>query len=305
MTSPSRRVQLDYRQRICMAMDYMVAHITEDPDLEAIAAAAHFSPFHFHRIFKAVTDETVFGFLRRIRLEYVASRLLINPDLDITTAAIEGGFSSSQNFAKAFRTQFGMSPTAYRKSKQGNMESKQGDAHLLRICQDAAKLKMTSAATPRRKIMKNAEIKTLPPWHIAYARRIGPYGKETCQAAAGELFAWMGKNRIAPTGPMLMIYWDDPQVTAPENCRVDACFAVSPDAAIEPPIAARDLPGGSYLVCDFTIAASKSFHDAWSETYRELMNRSLECADGPPLEIYHNDGADGTFEISICIPLKS
>ena len=129
-------------------MNFISAHLDRDLTLDEIATAAHFSPFHFHRIFKVVTGETVFGFLRRLRLEAAANRLLSNPEEEITSVAMEWGFSSSQNFAKAFRARFGMSPTEFRESKRGNMDRKEGDAFSLHVGEDAFQVEWNS---PHRK----------------------------------------------------------------------------------------------------------------------------------------------------------
>ena len=110
-----------YRKRVCRAMNFISRNLERDLSLEEIATAASFSMFHFHRIFKAVTGETVAGFTRRLRLELAANRLLSQQGDDITTVAMACGFSSSQNFAKAFRAHFGTTPTDYRRRKNGNI----------------------------------------------------------------------------------------------------------------------------------------------------------------------------------------
>lgn len=98
-----RHTAMDYRKRVCQAMNFISRNLDRDLSLEEVAGVASFSMFHFHRIFKAVVGETVAGFTRRLRLEFAANRLLSNQHEDITTIAIDCGFSSSQNFAKAFR----------------------------------------------------------------------------------------------------------------------------------------------------------------------------------------------------------
>lgn len=112
-------------------------NLDKDLSLEQIAETASFSMFHFHRIFKAVVGETVSEFTRRLRLELAANRLICNQHGAITGIAMDCGFSSSQNFAKAFRQHFGMTPTAYRKSKRGNKISKKENALSLRVSYDA------------------------------------------------------------------------------------------------------------------------------------------------------------------------
>ena len=301
MKSTSVATGLDYRQRICRAMNFISANLEREPALEEIAASANFSPFHFHRIFKAATGETVFGFLRRLRLEWAANRLLANPRDDVTAVALDCGFSSSQNFAKAFRARFGTTPTAFRRSKRGNKASKGGEAVSLRVGQDAGMVKWISPQ-PERKTMMKAEVKAMPAWHVAYARKIGPYGKATAEAAFGELFRWAGPRGLIGQGPVMGMYWDNPEVTAPEQCRTDACMVVPAGTKIDAPIATQEIAGGPYLVCEFDIPTT-GFGAAWEEAFRCLIDKGLECAERPTYEFYHDDCKGPTCRFDICIPL--
>lgn len=58
-----------YIYRINQVIDYVRSHLDEELSLQTLASLATFSPFHFHRIFKALTGETVNDFVRRVRLE--------------------------------------------------------------------------------------------------------------------------------------------------------------------------------------------------------------------------------------------
>jgi AraC family transcriptional regulator len=70
--------------------------------LDELSTLACFSKFHLLRIFKAITGETIGEFISRIRIEKSAYFLLYNPSASIKSVAFDYGFSSSQNFAKAF-----------------------------------------------------------------------------------------------------------------------------------------------------------------------------------------------------------
>ena len=105
----SSQTTVDYHRRVCRAMNYISHHVQDNISLEDVAKEASFSPYHVHRIFKAVVGETVAEFTRRVRLEAAANHLVFYADTDITSIAMDFGFSSSQNFAKAFRAQFGYS----------------------------------------------------------------------------------------------------------------------------------------------------------------------------------------------------
>jgi len=302
MKSSNQATGMDYRQRICRAMNFISQHLDREPSLEEIARSANFSAFHFHRIFKAVTGETVFGFMRRLRLEWAANRLLGQPQEDITTVAMECGFSSSQNFAKAFRAQFNASPTEFRQSKDGNKASKAGDAWSMRMGDDASKVKWVSPQ-PERNVEMKMEIKEMPAWHVAYVRKLGAYGKETCEAAFGELMAWAGPKGLLGKGPVLGVYWDNPEVTAPEKCRVDACVVLDAETSVDAPVALQDIAGGQYVVCEFNLPMT-DFGPAWEEAFRTVVEGGYECAEQPCYELYYDDCSGPTCRFDICIPLK-
>jgi len=105
-----RYTPIDYKKRACCVMNFISRNIERVLSLEEIAEVASFSMFYFRQIFKTVVGETVAGFTRRLRLELAANRLLSKPLDDITMIALDYGFSSSQNFAKAFHQHFRMTP---------------------------------------------------------------------------------------------------------------------------------------------------------------------------------------------------
>ncbi len=72
--------RLEYEKRINRVIDHVRAHLAEDLSLERLAHHAAFSPFHFHRIFWAITNETLFAFIQRLRLERAAVALIHHPD---------------------------------------------------------------------------------------------------------------------------------------------------------------------------------------------------------------------------------
>src|SRR5215510_9697578 len=83
-------------------------------DLTSLAAVAHFSPYHFHRVFAAWMGETLGDYLRRRRVEQAASRLSAQPRLSVLQVALSVGFGSGEAFSRAFKARFGCSPTAWR-----------------------------------------------------------------------------------------------------------------------------------------------------------------------------------------------
>jgi AraC family transcriptional regulator len=104
----------EYTARVNRVIDYIEANISQDLSLKELADVAHFSPYHFHRIFRAMVGETLNDFIQRVRIERAASKLVQNPGQTVTEIAFECGFSGSSAFAREFRNVFGMSASSWR-----------------------------------------------------------------------------------------------------------------------------------------------------------------------------------------------
>lgn len=98
------------------ALAYMRTHMA-DPDLDAegIAAGLHVSRRTLFRLFEG-TGESAMTRLRSLRLERARLMLRTQPGKQISTIALETGFSSAVQFYRAFRTATGMTPSEYREA---------------------------------------------------------------------------------------------------------------------------------------------------------------------------------------------
>src|SRR5579863_7792607 len=116
-TVPSAKTQAngEYAQRIDRVIDYLRGNLHRPVKLAELADVACFSEFHFHRIFTAVSGETLNNFTNRLRLEK-AARLLRYSEQSLTDIALDCGFSSSATFSRAFRSGYDTSPSQFRKS---------------------------------------------------------------------------------------------------------------------------------------------------------------------------------------------
>ena len=106
-----------YQKRINKSIDFINANLDRSISLDELAAVSFFSPYHFHRIFTAVTGESVFDCTNRLRLEKVAKRLTFSND-SVSIISYECGFSSPSTLSRSFKQYFGISPSAYRKNKE-------------------------------------------------------------------------------------------------------------------------------------------------------------------------------------------
>jgi AraC-like DNA-binding protein len=86
-----------------------------DASLDSLAAAAGLSPFAYLRTFEHLTGATPHQLLLRARLRRAAVRLETETS-KVIDVAFSSGFGDVSNFNKAFRAEFGVTPTAYRRS---------------------------------------------------------------------------------------------------------------------------------------------------------------------------------------------
>ncbi|WP_281883376.1 GyrI-like domain-containing protein [Paenibacillus sp. YYML68] len=103
-------------QSVARAIAYIESHLTDEMTVEQVAAEAGYSPFHFHRIFTAVTRSSVSEYIRGRRLTYAAYDLF-HTSLRIIEIAVKYHFSSQEAFTRSFQRMFSITPGQFRKQK--------------------------------------------------------------------------------------------------------------------------------------------------------------------------------------------
>jgi AraC family transcriptional regulator len=187
---PSAKTQANgrYAQRIDRVIDHLRRNLDRPVKLGELAGVACFSEFHFHRIFRAVSGETLNNFTNRLRLEK-AARLLRFSDQSLTDIALDCGFSSSATFSRAFRSGYDTSPSQFRKS---------GEIKKSKICkallpEDEYGLPMSAeekrAAFPVRMI-------DIPERQIAYIRVANAFELDRVLIALKTLIEWAKSRDI-------------------------------------------------------------------------------------------------------------
>jgi len=110
---PSTRVEI--YKRLCIAKDLMHSSYMERPDLDAIGNAACLSTPQLVRHFKAVFQRTPHQDLVRIRLNH-AAELLRRTSLPVHEITWKCGFENTSAFCRAFRTEYGVTPSYFRQN---------------------------------------------------------------------------------------------------------------------------------------------------------------------------------------------
>ena len=104
------------RRILRRVIDRMEAGLDADLTLEALATESGYSRAHFARMFKAATGQTPHRYLLELRLSSAQS-MLMDPALPLTDIALACGFSSHAHLSTAFRSRFGVAPSAYRRDR--------------------------------------------------------------------------------------------------------------------------------------------------------------------------------------------
>jgi AraC family transcriptional regulator len=103
----------EYSETIEDVMLYIREHIHEPLNREVLADVAGFSVPHFHRVFTAQVGESAVSYVRRLRMERAGRKLRMGA-VDITEVALAAGYDTHAAFSKAFKQQFGLSPSEFR-----------------------------------------------------------------------------------------------------------------------------------------------------------------------------------------------
>jgi AraC family transcriptional regulator len=268
-----------WRRRFERAASLLSGRLDDPPSLAELASAAAVSPFHFHRIWRALTHETVGQTILRLRME-ASQELLLAKDASVTETAAALGFGTPQSFARAFRRHTGITPSEHRNSQPPVAEK---DARDMKVAVD-----------------RRGEIVV-----VGLRREGKPY--TNLNATFGQVWSWAeATDTLKDLQGIYGILLDDP-ASVPENeLRYDACLALGVTSAPEPFRVLR-LPAGEYASLrhfgsyDGLEAATQHVVGEW------LLSSGREPADFPIFHHAHNDPDQTPVDeliTDVLLPLK-
>jgi AraC family transcriptional regulator len=284
MTSPTDQT---YRRRILGVQLFIQEHLDEELPLDRLARVAHFSPYHFHRIFKALVGEGVYEYVRRLRLES-AARALAGSAHSVIRIALESGYGTHEAFSRAFRQQFGVSPTAYRNGRRPARPRKETN---------------TMIAPPKT---PEVTIEMVPARRVAFLRHLGPYRE--VGPTFKRLLEWArARGLMRPETVTLSISYDDPETTPPDRIRCDCCVTVDESFRPEGDIGVQTVEGGDYAVVRHRGPHSE-LHDVMRWLFGVWFPASGREPRHAPLYSICSDDPETTppeqFRIDIYVPLE-
>lgn len=289
MVSLDKEAQATYTSSVNKALQFIDENLDTNLSLETISKVACFSPFHFHRIFKAITQEALNAYINRKRVEKVASILMHKPEVSIAELSLLFGFNSNSSLTRAFKKYYSISPSEFRKqkssrfSKISQIESKNGQKRVVfeeYIC---------SINHLKYWIEMNAkiEIREMAKLELAYATSIGV---QHIKPAYDTLVKWATPLGLLknPEAKMVTIYHDSFKTTAPQKVRMSACIILPEALKTSGNIGRTSIEKGKFIVGSFTIGLAE-FEKSWNGLFVWMAENGYKKADRDPFELYHND----------------
>jgi len=258
----------DYVQRINKVVAYINNHLDETLDLKTLANEAALSDFHFHRIFKALKGEAIGGYITRLRLEATA-RLLRCTALTIEEIAFNIGYETPASLSKAFKKQYGISPTEYRTNKDTYIMKKEI------INPDLA--------------LKAPKIMELEPKNLIYVALTGEYGTLDYGKTYEQLWAVVKSQKLFTKGiESICVSYDDPKITEASLQRSEICLSIHKPAHPEGEVSCKTLAGGKYAVF-FYQGSYTHLSAVYDAAMRWVIDSEYEVREEPTFEKYLND----------------
>jgi AraC family transcriptional regulator len=204
-----------YLERVNRAIDHVVSHLGEPLRLKELSRAAMLSPFHFHRVFRALVGVTLAEFVKRLRLERALFMMSHTRRASLTTIALDCGFSSSSDFSRCFRQRFGAPPSTFDIQGWRDAHRSELQAMVPGLVERPYLERLPAGHNPDG---FRVRIRDLPARTVAYIRVRNPYRGDAVVKATQRLVTWAERNSLAH-GQWLGYQWDNPEITDLESCQ--------------------------------------------------------------------------------------
>ena len=268
-----------YQERMVKVLVYLEQHLEKELTIEELSNVSCFSRFHFQRIFSAAVGESVYGYLRRLRIQK-AARLIVYSDKSITEIALSVGYASSSSFTKAFKNVVGQNPQALRNAR------KLPDLH-----------PVSQQLIHYQEVKMKHRIEERKEQTMLFLRKTGAYEK-AAPAAWRQIVEFAHQKGIClKTYPLVGFALDDPTITDEPHLRFDIGILGLKEPKAEGLLGLQTLAGGPYAVFEH-----HDHYNCLSDTFAEiygyyLPKNDLEPRDEHPF-CHYLEGETPLFSLS-------
>ena len=279
----------DYIKRISNVFEFIDENLDSTLKLETVAKIANYSPFHFHRLFKLITNETLNSYVNRRRIEKAAGILMRKNEVNIQELSLRYGFSSNSSFTRAFKNYYGLSPTDFKNQNPGKYSKIRKVNSKIRQDDPLFEEYICNITNLKNWIDMNAkiEVKETTEWPIAYITCIGVHEIGNTYE---KLIRWATPKGLLndPETKMINVYHDSFKITAPDKVRINACVSIKDDIKADGEVKISKIDGGRHIIGSFEIGLQE-FEKSWTGLFMWMNENGYEKADRKPFAVYHND----------------
>ncbi|MDB4836967.1 AraC family transcriptional regulator [Marinomonas sp.] len=265
-----------YDQDVLRVCEYIQLHLDDELNVDTLTSVSGFSKYHFHRIFSSYTGFSITKFIHISRLKRASLRLAFKPAIKIIDIGFEAGFDSAEAFSRAFKREFGQSPSQFRKSPEWvDWRSKTRLPH--------------SNIGQNMNTQRDVIIIDFPTTKVAALEHHG--APELHYETTIKFIAWRKESKLSPvnTSKSYGIPYADPQLVKPEDFRFDLCGEV--EQAVpenDHGVVNKIIPAGRCAVVRH-MGGRDNLRDSVYYLYRDWLPMHQEmCRDFPVFFHYHN-----------------
>ena len=309
---PENFKEKEYLLRIRRVLAFIQDNLSENLPLEKLAEIACFSPFHFQKIFTQYVGESPKQYIMRLRMERIAHYLKLYPDLNITEASFQCGFSSPSTFIRAFRKYYNTTPEAFRNlsfdeiSKIGTLKPNKSKSFDLKPAEFWS-LNMTSEEVTGLTAGLDIEVKTIRSLKVAFIEsHLGD--EDAIPNTFKALTRWAGPRDLITTDTRFIgIFLDMPFFTEYSKCRFRACITLPENVPVIKDAGVVEIPEGKYATFSIKGMLQNEFNYLIAFRHGWLDQSGYQIAEITGFEVYSHNPASRPYESihrQIFIPVK-
>lgn len=274
------------KELINQSIDYIIQHFDEGISIEEVADYFHFSKFYFCRTFKKVTGESIYAFMKRLKMDQSAVDIKLEKKKTITDIGLDYGYSPS-NYSSVFKMHHNVSPVEFRKS-----------TNCASVLNPFYTNKLEGFDTFDDYDIKT-KIQELKGYLVIYERAIGNYIE-----LKEKWIRFMDSYRdyIKEDTLMMERFYNDPTITNLDRCICDLCMTIDRICELDNITTIR---AGKFAVHRYEGKIKDIFCSLQGLLCVWLPNSGYQMDERYGLNIYQKIDIDNERVImDICIPIK-
>lgn len=303
MQNKKDEIKINYQSRLNKVYQFIDTNLDTKLSLQQVSEIASFSPFHFHRLFKLMTGETLNEYIVRRRIEKSVIDIL-HSDRSISEISHKHGFNDNSVYTKTFKKFYGVSPIKF-KLQNPHLFSKI-KPQLSKIGQEYPNIDEYVCIINNLKkwisMNTSIEVEQVSAKNYVFITCIGP---KELPSAFQKLISWaQSAGQMNKESKLMTIYEDSLKITSEEKARYRACFLVNSETKSE--FESSKINSGKYIVGRFEIILD-DFEKAWTGLYLWMRENNFTRTDGESFEIYHNNFNEHPEKkaiVDLYIPIK-